>query len=124
MLELLHYLENARIEKCVATSTARDRAIHKLTLANIAHRFATITGGDQVAESKPNPEIFHIAAASCNTAPENCLVIEDSTAGAQAAKAAGMKLVIIPNVAYLSDETKATADYICKDLNEVIGLLE
>ena len=120
---LLDKLEALGIKKCVATSTDRERATHKLTLANLAHRFEVIVGGDEVKESKPNPEIFLKAASYCNTAPESCLVLEDTIAGTEGAYRAGMGVIIIPDIAPLTDEIKSKALAICQDMNEVAGLL-
>ena len=123
LLELLDQLEALGIKKCVATSTARDRATHKLELANIAHRFEVIVGGDQVERSKPNPEIFLKAAAACGIAPEKCLVLEDSLAGVTAGYKAGMQVIVIPDLLPASPEALKMATMECKDMLEVAGLL-
>jgi beta-phosphoglucomutase-like phosphatase (HAD superfamily) len=46
-----------------------------------------------VERGKPAPDLFLLAASTMGAASEGCLVIEDSTAGVQAAKAAGMNVV-------------------------------
>ena len=123
LLELLDKLEALEIKKCVATSTARDRATHKLKLANIAHRFEVIVGGDQVKVSKPNPEIFLKAAAACGVAPEKCLVLEDSLAGVTAGYKAGMQVIVIPDLLPAAPETLQMATMECKDMLEVADLI-
>ncbi|MCL2840187.1 MAG: HAD family phosphatase [Defluviitaleaceae bacterium] len=120
---LLDKLELLGIKKCVATSTDKERATHKLTLANLAHRFEVIVGGDEVKESKPNPEIFLKAAAYCQTAPKDCLVLEDTIAGTKGAVSAKMPVIIIPDIAPLTDEVKADALKICKDMHEVASII-
>jgi HAD superfamily hydrolase (TIGR01509 family) len=116
---LLDELERLGIRKCVATSTGRERATHKLTLAGLAHRFEAIVGGDEVVHSKPDPEIFLKAAARCGIPPEESLVIEDSAAGTQGAHRAGMPVIIVPDIAPLSPEIRALAYAVCADLTEV-----
>jgi len=119
LFELLDKIEAAGIKKCVATSTAKERATHKLTLVNIAHRFEVIVGGDEVAVSKPAPDIFLKAAELCGVAPENCLVLEDSAAGVKAGYRAGMQVIAIPDILQPSEETRAMTKLVCKDLHEV-----
>ena len=115
---LLDKLESLKINKCVATSTAKALAISKLTTAGIVHRFEVFVCGDEVAESKPNPEIFQKAAALCNTAPAESLIIEDSIAGAEGAYNAGIPYILVPCIAPLTDAVKQRAVAVCKDLDE------
>lgn len=60
-------------------------------------QFDIITTGEEVAEKKPSPEIFLVAARKLNVEPEDCVVIEDSPAGITAAKEAGMKVIAVVN---------------------------
>ncbi|MGD8744598.1 MAG: HAD family phosphatase [Candidatus Woesebacteria bacterium] len=53
--------------------------------------FDVVTTKEEVAFNKPSPEIFTITADKLAVIPENCLVVEDSAAGIEAAYAAGMK---------------------------------
>ena len=122
LLPLLDKLEELNIKKCVATSTKKERATHKLTLANVAHRFEVVVGGDEVVNSKPDPEIFLKAAAACNIAPAHCLAIEDSAAGTESAFRAGMQVINIPDMLPPSDATQKMAWRVCKDLFEVGAL--
>lgn len=50
-----------------------------------------VSCGLDITNSKPDPEVFLVAAKKLGLKPENCLVVEDSAAGIVAAKAAGMK---------------------------------
>ena len=50
-----------------------------------------ISCGIDVTKSKPDPEVFLVAASKLELTPENCLVVEDAKAGIDAAKAGGMK---------------------------------
>ena len=123
LLALLDKLETLKIDKCVATASAKALAISKLTTAGIVHRFDAIVCGDDVAESKPNPEIFQKAAAQCKTAPAESLVIEDSIAGAEGAFRAGIPYILVPCIAPLTEEVKQRAIAVCKDLDEVGKLI-
>lgn len=94
----LDQLSARGIRRCVATSTARIRAHDRLRSADILHYFEHVSGGDEVSRGKPAPDIFLLAAERLAIAPCNCVVIEDSEYGAQAALEAGMRCVMVPDL--------------------------
>ncbi|MND47059.1 Fructose-1-phosphate phosphatase YqaB [compost metagenome] len=71
---------------------------------NIRHYFSTIVSANDVAESKPNPEVFLKCAALLDAKPEDCIVFEDAPKGVEAARNAGMKTVVINTVMHTKDE--------------------
>ena len=80
--------------RCVASSGHPTRIARALAVTGLAGFF----GGDvfsavEVARGKPAPDLFLHAARRLETAPEECLVVEDSLPGIQAAKAAGMTAI-------------------------------
>lgn len=81
--------------RCVASSSDVDRIELSLRVTGLAERFGpgTVFSAQMVERGKPAPDLFLLAASTMGAAPEGCLVIEDSTAGVQAAKAAGMDVV-------------------------------
>lgn len=86
-------LDTLAYAKCIASSSGLDRLEHSLTLTNLWGRFAPhIFSAMQVARGKPAPDLFLFAAAQMGVAPDACLVVEDSVAGVQAARAAGMRV--------------------------------
>ena len=120
---LLDKLELLGINKCVATSTAREIAKNKLTISGIMHRFQIIVCGDEVNESKPDPEIFLKAARLCGTNPADALVIEDSIAGAEGAYRAKIPYILVPDIAPLSDDVRQKAFMVCSDLEAVSKMI-
>ena len=64
-----------------------------LDVLGIHECFTSITSGNQVEHPKPAPDTFLCAMKKLGFSPEDCLVVEDSTNGGKAAKAAGMKCV-------------------------------
>lgn len=79
---------------CVASSSAPDRVRRSLELTGIDRFFDdAIYSSSMVSRGKPHPDLFLYAAAKMNKSPVECIVIEDSATGTQAAKAAGMRTV-------------------------------
>ena len=124
LVELLDYLDQRGIKKAVATSSMREKALRYLELGEIKERFDWIICGSDVEESKPNPEIFLKVAAHFGVSPEACMVLEDSRLGIQAAKAAGMTGIFIPDLVQADEEILAHASQEVASLREVITLLE
>ncbi len=81
--------------------------------------FAANVCGRDLARGKPHPEIFLTAAAELGVAPAGCLVVEDATAGIEAARAGGMLAL---GIARLGDEAllrAAGADLVVTCLDEI-----
>ncbi|HEY6890415.1 MAG TPA: HAD family phosphatase [Solirubrobacter sp.] len=72
----------------VASGSVRERLDRTLARAGLA--FEVTIAGDEVAHGKPSPEMFFVAAARLGVAPERCVVVEDSSPGVAAGRAAGM----------------------------------
>ncbi|MFC3800074.1 beta-phosphoglucomutase [Cohnella sp. GCM10012308] len=77
--------------------------------------FDAVVDGSMVAQTKPDPEVFLKCAQLLQVQPEGCLVLEDSTAGIQAAKNAGMKCVGIGDKLVLKE-----ADLVVSGLRELL----
>jgi len=87
-------------------------------------RFATVVTVDQVAAGKPAPDIFLLAAQRLGVAPHQCLVLEDSNAGVQAAQAAGMAVVMVPDLQQPTAASQAIAQPVLGSLHEVLAWLQ
>src|SRR6185312_13155150 len=97
-VELLQYLASRSVPCVVATSTVRPQAQARLQNAKILSYFQEVTGGDEVRHGKPDPDLFLLAAKKQGASPQDCLVLEDSEYGARAAHAAGMPMIVIPDL--------------------------
>ena len=62
---------------------------------DLSDTFDFVASRDDVERGKPDPEIYLLVADELGVAPGECLVIEDSPAGVQAALAAGMQVVAV-----------------------------
>jgi HAD superfamily hydrolase (TIGR01509 family) len=85
-------LANLAVPVCVASGSEPARLAHSLGLVGLWHRFApNVFSATQVRRGKPAPDLFLFAADRMAVAPADCVVIEDSPFGVQAAVAAGMR---------------------------------
>ncbi|MEM8810532.1 MAG: HAD family phosphatase, partial [Cyanobacteria bacterium P01_G01_bin.38] len=109
LIELLDLLETHQIPKAVGTSSNLQEAEISLKGASIWHRFAHIVTVDQVAAGKPAPDIFLRAVQKLGIAPSDCLVLEDSNAGVQAATTAGIPVMMVPDLQSPSPQAKQQA---------------
>lgn len=76
----------------IVTSADRDLALHRLKLAGIELPAVLVTVND-VTKGKPDPEGYLLAASRLQINPAECLVVEDTVAGLEAGRRAGMKLL-------------------------------
>jgi beta-phosphoglucomutase len=107
--KLLGELQKAGIK--ISLGSASKNAIPVLESTGIMKFFDFIADGNSTEKSKPDPEVFFIAAKGLNLHPEECIVFEDSVKGLEAAEKGGFKKVGIGDPAMLS-----TADFVIPDL--------
>lgn len=108
VLRVLDAFEKAECPMAIASSSWLPAILTPLERSGALKYFSNIISG-YLLPSKPAPDIFKIAAASINEPPENCAVFEDSLAGMEGAKKAGMKCVGIGT-------TRKTAEMIHADI--------
>lgn len=123
VVELLAFLEERRVPKAVGSSARRATVERLLGQAGLLHRFDAIAAGDEVAEGKPSPDVFLLAAQRLGVAPAGCLVLEDSEPGTVAARGAGMTAIIVPDLKPPSAEVAALAHAVLPSLDAVRALL-
>jgi beta-phosphoglucomutase-like phosphatase (HAD superfamily) len=84
----------SHLPRCIASSSSIDRLQLCLSVLALEAEFSgRVFSADMVARGKPHPDIFLFAAGKLGVKPDQCLVIEDSAGGIQAAVAAGMTAV-------------------------------
>jgi HAD superfamily hydrolase (TIGR01509 family) len=123
VVELLDFLKARKVPCAVATSSARDKADHHLQAAGIARCFDAIVTRDEVARGKPFPDLYRHAAQRLGAAAESCLALEDSYNGVRAAAAAGMPVVMVPDLLPPTEEMESLCHAILADLHEVMEML-
>jgi HAD superfamily hydrolase (TIGR01509 family) len=80
-------------------------------------RFAEVLAGDVVRQKKPAPDIYLLALERLDVEPRECVVVEDSAIGMQAALAAGINCIVTTS-AYTADENFSGARRVVPDLGE------
>ena len=88
-VQLLSALRSAKIPVGIASGSSRKSWVP--LLAKFGIQADALVGAESVQRGKPHPDLFLCAAEKLGVKPSNCIVIEDSDAGIDAAKAAGMK---------------------------------
>ena len=93
--EAITLLRAGGMRMCVASSARHARIRLSLRLTGLLTSFAEehLFSAEDVARGKPAPDLFLHAAASLTAPPRRCVVVEDSPAGVEAAKAAGMRVI-------------------------------
>jgi HAD superfamily hydrolase (TIGR01509 family) len=110
----------ARFPLALASSSNRAIIDEVLLLAGIAECFRVTVSSEEVARGKPAPDVYVEAAHRLGVEAERCAAVEDSHAGIRSAKAAGMRVVAIPNPSYPPDaEALAAADVAIGTLDEL-----
>ncbi|MFH1612364.1 MAG: HAD family phosphatase [bacterium] len=118
LIELLNLLKKMQFQIALASSSQRcwiDIILEKL---NIASFFEIIVSRNEVKKSKPDPEIYLLAAKKLNLNPNQCLALEDTIPGIESAKKAGMKCIAIPNK-FNKNENFFNADLVLNSLCEI-----
>ena len=110
-------LADARGPIALASSTPLALIHRCLDHFGLASRFRSIHSAEFEPYGKPHPGVFLTAASSLGVAPTSCLVIEDSSAGVIAARAASMRVVAVP-----TPEDRGEVEFLLADL--VLDTLE
>jgi beta-phosphoglucomutase-like phosphatase (HAD superfamily) len=95
LLEVMHRL---RIPYCLATNSLSSNANECLQFAGVRDLFPDIVSRDQVSKGKPAPDVFIQAAKLLDVEIKDCLVVEDSVTGIEAARNAGAYSIFIPSI--------------------------
>lgn len=91
-------LNQARQSNCkvgLATMSFCEQASRVLEILDLTEVFDFVASRDDVEKGKPDPEIYFLVAKELDVPPSECMVIEDSPAGVEAALNAGMQVVAV-----------------------------
>jgi HAD superfamily hydrolase (TIGR01509 family) len=117
----LQLLQSLQGKAKLGVASMNDRAVirHLLKVMSLERFFSVVVTADDVARSKPHPEIFLKCTGELKSSPERCVVFEDSVFGVKAAKAAKMRCIAVLTGAHSREMlTKASPDLIVASLTE------
>jgi len=97
VVRLLNAIKKGNFKLGLVSSAPKENIDFVLGELNLEGIFNCIVFGQEVSASKPNPQVYLLAAQKLKVAPKDCLAIEDSPLGVKAAKTAGMKCLAITN---------------------------
>ena len=123
VVELLDFLATKGLPLAVATSAARATAERNLGRAGLLDRFTAVATRDDVARTKPAPDLYLEASRRLGVAPGACVAFEDSSVGVLAADGAGMRVVMVVDILPPTDEARAKCFRVVHDLHEVLRLM-
>lgn len=123
-LNILNYCKKHNIKMAIATSTARDKQSKVLTELGIIDYFDYMVFGDEIKNSKPDPEIYLKVFEHYNYDKDEMIIYEDSDNGILSGYNAGINVVYIKDIVDVKEETLSLCYKQVKDLDEGIELLK
>ena len=91
-----------------------------LEAMDVRDLFQVVMSTETVGRGKPAPDVYLAVARRLGTAPTGCAAVEDSTNGLRAARAAGMRVIAVPNRDYLPDpDDLARADAVIESIDDL-----
>jgi len=121
--DMLEWISSQKIKCAVATSSTTSAGEKKLVDAGIRDFFQSVTCGDQVARSKPNPDIFLKAGESIGADMSRSIGLEDSPNGVRAAHAAGLHVIQIPNLVPPAPDLLQLGHHVCESMHHALELM-
>jgi HAD superfamily hydrolase (TIGR01509 family) len=105
----------------LASSSNRSLIDLALDLAGVARLFRVTLSSEEVGRGKPAPDVYLEAARRLGVDPSRCAAVEDSHNGILAGRAAGMRVIAVPNAGFPPrDEALAAADVVLPSLAELV----
>lgn len=121
---LLDALAERNIPAAITSSAPLERIQAHLAPHGLYSRFQAVCSARQVARGKPAPDIYRFGAQSLGVAPENCIALEDSPTGIEAAFGAGCLSILIPDQDDASDSIRHMLYAKADSLLDVISLVK
>ena len=110
--------------RCAVASSSTSAQIQAcLGSLGVLHHFEAFAGGDEVARAKPDPALYLLAASRLGVDPAQCIAFEDSENGAKAALAAGLRVVIVPDLKHPPASIAEQAFHVLASLNDATAHL-
>lgn len=118
-LDTLNMLKAKGIKVAIGSSSRNTPII--LRQIGLSEAFDAVADGNAIKNSKPDPEVFLLAAKLLKLDPANCLVVEDADAGIEAALAGGMRALGVGSAAANSAATFTASDLEKADFEAILN---
>jgi len=117
--ELLDDLIARKISVAVATSTRNSNARRRLEQVGLIRYFSVLVGGNEVTRGKPEPDIYLEAIRRLGIEAGASYALEDSHAGVRSARAAGLNVIMVPDIVPPTAEIAALTVRVALSLDDV-----
>ncbi len=118
VVELLAHYQALGVTCGVASSSPMSHIQHRLAKVDVLDYFEHLTSGHEVENGKPNPDIYLLAMQKLGVEVSDCIAFEDSEPGARAAIAAGLDVVVVPDLKQPSDFVRQQAHQVVESLTQ------
>jgi HAD superfamily hydrolase (TIGR01509 family) len=126
-LELIEHYQANDVLCGVASSSPISHIEERLRIVGVLDYFSVITSGHEVENGKPHPDVYHLAmkrlGVGADYAIEDCIAFEDSEPGARAAIAAGLKVVVVPDLKLPSTFVQENCYQVVESLGHFLSML-
>lgn len=116
--EALEIIKSLNLRMTVATSSSKQRSLDFLDRVGLGSYIEFLVSGEEVINSKPDPEIFSKSMERAEVKPEETIIVEDSLNGIIAARRSGARTVLIPDMVKIADDGMKNADHVFNNLLE------
>jgi mannitol-1-/sugar-/sorbitol-6-/2-deoxyglucose-6-phosphatase len=116
---ILELISKSNLRLAIASSSPKKLIQSVISKLSIDDYFESCYSGFDVPNGKPDPAVYLAAAAGLELDPQNCLAIEDSLVGIRSAKAAGMKVIAVPEPESYDNQKFDIADLKVRSLVEL-----
>ncbi len=118
--ETLSYLKEKGYTLAVASTTDTVLVKITLTLSGLRKYFDSVTGGTDVKNRKPAPDVYLKSMEKIGKTKDECYAVEDSNVGVKAAISSGIKTIIIPDLIMPNEENTNRAFRIFNNMDELL----
>lgn len=119
--QMLRTLKQKNYLLALASSSKKKDIRRMLKENELGTYFTVVVSGEEYKESKPDPEIYNDVKRQLGLNSEECLVVEDSTYGIRAAKAAGLEVIAVDDPRFSFDQSEA--DGWIKKVTDLLSLV-
>jgi mannitol-1-/sugar-/sorbitol-6-/2-deoxyglucose-6-phosphatase len=124
LYEILGEIHKSNLKVAIASSSPRKLIESVVIKLELSDYFESIYSGFDVPHGKPDPAVYLAAADGLGVTPTNCVAIEDSLAGIQSAKGAGIRVIAVPESGFYDNPKFDIADMKIKSLTQLdLGII-